>query len=64
MLVSWRLEMEKIARIIRVEEQDNIRREDTLKMTPQKRLEALIKLRDELYPYEPIERVVSIRNLD
>ena len=56
--------MEKIVRITKVEEQDETRREDMRQMTPADRMEALLRLRDQLYPYAPLERVVTIRTLD
>ena len=34
------------------------------KMTPEARMAALLKLRDQLYPYSPLKRVVTIRSLD
>jgi hypothetical protein len=56
--------MEKVVRITRVEEQDETRRADMRKMTPADRMEALVRGRDQLYPYVPLERVVTIRTLD
>jgi hypothetical protein len=55
--------MKKIVRITRVEEQDETRREDMRRMTPSDRMEALLKMRDRLYPYAPLERVATIRTL-
>ncbi len=60
----YRLVMKKIVRITKLEEQDETRREDTRDMTPTARMEALLKMRDRLYPYAPLERVVTVRNLD
>lgn len=59
-----RFETRKIVRITRVDEQDETRRADMRKMTPAERMEALITLRDQLYPYAPLERVATIRSLD
>ncbi len=55
--------MEKIVRITEINKQDDTRREDVLRMTPEGRVEALIRMRDQLYPYEPLKRVVTIRKL-
>lgn len=56
--------MERIARTTSVEEQDETRREDVLRMTPSERVEALIRLRDRMYPYAPLERIASVRKID
>ena len=56
--------MEKRVRITRVDEQDELRRRDAQRMTPRERLEALMRLRDRLYPHAPLERVASVRRLD
>jgi len=56
--------MEKKVRITSVEEQDETRREDVLGMTPAQRVEALIRLRELLYPYAPLERVARVRKTD
>ena len=56
--------METTVRITTVEKQDDLRREDMVRLTHGQRMEAMVELRDQLYPYEPLERVVSIRQLD
>jgi hypothetical protein len=63
-LCYYRCMMEKIVRITKVEEQDETRRDDMQKMSPSDRMEALLKMRDRLYPYSPLERVATIRTLD
>ncbi len=55
--------MEIRVRITSVEEQDTHRRNDILQMTPEERIQMLIDVRDRLYPYQPIERVVSFRSI-
>ena len=55
--------MEKIVRITRVEEQDETRRDDMRKMSPASRMEALLSLREQLYPYAGLERVATVRSL-
>ena len=58
------MKMERKVRIGRVEQQDELRREDALKMTPAERMEALLRWRDRLFPYEPLQRKVTIRHFD
>jgi hypothetical protein len=53
--------MEKTVRITPVDGQDDTRREDLLRMTPAERVEALIRLRDRLYPYAPLRRIARVR---
>ena len=55
--------MERIVRISKVEEQDKIRREDSLKMSPEERMLALMAMRDRMFPYQPLERIVTIRQI-
>lgn len=55
--------MDKTVRITTIEQQDDTRREDVLRMTPTERVEALIRLRDRLYPYTPLERVARVRKM-
>ncbi len=55
--------MDKRVRITTVENHESFRREDMKLISPKKRVETLIKIRDRLYPYEPLERTVSYRNL-
>jgi hypothetical protein len=62
---SWYcfLAMDKTVRITSVGQQDDTRREDVLRMTPTERVEALIRLRDRLYPYTPLRRVARVRKM-
>ncbi len=55
--------MEKQVRIGKVEDQDRLRREDVLRMTPAERVAALLCWRDRQMPRAPIERVATTRPL-
>ena len=56
--------MEKRFRITTVEKHESFRRDDMKRMTPKDRVEALMEIRDKLYPYTGLERTVSYRNLN
>ncbi|MBN2343110.1 MAG: hypothetical protein JXX29_08140 [Deltaproteobacteria bacterium] len=55
--------MERKIRVIQIHEQDDLRREDMLNMSPEERVTALITMRDHMYPYQPIEKKITIRQL-
>ena len=54
----------KIVRIGTVEQQDDFRRDDMLRMSPAERMAAFIDCRNRAFPYEALKRVVHIRKLD
>ncbi|MDJ0766019.1 MAG: hypothetical protein QNJ97_23745 [Myxococcota bacterium] len=55
--------MKKKVRITRIDEQDALRRKDTLSMTPEQRVAMLVEILDRMGPNTPIERVVTVREL-
>lgn len=55
--------MEKIVRVMPIEQQDRTRQADALRMTPEERVNALLRLRDRMFPPAPLERIVTIRSL-
>ena len=55
--------MERKVRIIDIEKQDELRREDAAKLTPTERMLALMKMRDSMFPYQPLKRIVTVRKL-
>jgi hypothetical protein len=55
--------MEIKVRVMPIDQQDRARREDALRMTPEERVEALLRLRDRMFPPAPLERIVTIRSL-
>ncbi|MBN2716310.1 MAG: hypothetical protein JXX14_10675 [Deltaproteobacteria bacterium] len=56
------LYMERKIRISEIDKQDELRRADTLKMSPAERIAALVRLRDRMFPYQPIERIITVRH--
>lgn len=54
--------MIKTARKGLVKDQDIFRRNDMKAMSPSMRLKALIDMRDQAFPYEPLKRVAIARN--
>lgn len=57
------MSLEKIVRINKLSSQDEVRRQDVLKMSPVQRVEALLKMIDNMNPsYKPIEKIVTIRS--
>jgi len=55
--------IKKTVRIGSVQQQDEFRRQDVMRMSPSERVEALIELRNRAFAYEPLKRVVHIRRL-
>ena len=53
--------MQRIARIGNVEDQDQLRRADCLRMTPQQRVEALLAFRDRFFGDAPHPLVRSAK---
>jgi len=59
--------MEKIVRIGKLEEQDEFRREDVRKMSPNKRVDMVLKMQRKYCQWDvntKIERVVSIKKIE
>lgn len=55
--------MKKVVRIGTIEQQDDIRRQDMLRMSSSERISALIEMRDRAFPYEPLKRVACVQRL-
>ena len=55
--------IKKTVRIGSVQQQDEFRRQDVMRMSPAERVEALIELRNRAFAYEPLKRVSRIRKL-
>lgn len=55
--------IKKVVRITKVEEQDATRRVDMLALTPARRVEALVRMRDRMFPGWLDKGVVHIRTL-
>jgi len=55
--------IKKTVRIGSVQQQDEFRRQDVMRMSPSERVEALIKLRNRAFAYEPLKRIVHVRKL-
>jgi len=55
--------IKKTVRIGSVQQQDEFRRQDVMRMSPSERIGALIELRNRAFPYEPLKRIVHVRKL-
>ena len=55
--------IKKVVRITAVEEQDATRRKDLLDLTPARRVEALVRMRDRMFPGRLDKGVVRVRTL-
>lgn len=56
--------MKKVVRISSVSQQDEIRQQDTLKMTPSQRVEELIRFQNRFTGGGKIERVATIKRME